>query len=113
MESDSSGTWLQAHVFDPDAEKLGEGGTLEGADSTVELTLRQAAAEASRILSRIGSSEWVQDAKSVVSEMERSIDEVDWGEKEKEVRQQLESARRSIEESEDYQARRRAIDERT
>ena len=111
VESDESGTWLLAHVFDPDAEKLEQGGTLEGADSTVELTLRQAAVEASQLLSRIGSSEWVQDAKGVVSEMERAIDEVDWGEKEKEVRERLASARKSIEENEDYQTLRRQMDE--
>jgi len=109
--SDGSGTWLEAHVFDPEAEKLEEGGTLEGVDSTVELTLRQATAEASRLLSRIGSSDWVQEAKGVVSEMEGAIDEVDWGAKEKEVREQLESARKSIEESKDYQSLRKQMDE--
>ncbi len=104
VESDDSGIYLMAHVFDPEAEKLEEGGTLEGADSSVELTLRQAAAEASRVLSEIGSSEWVRDAKEVLSEMERAVEEVDWGEKEKEVREELESARKGIEENANAQA---------
>ncbi len=103
VESDDSGIYLLAHVFDPEAEKLGEGGTLEGADSSVELTLRHAGAEASRVLSEIGSSEWVQDAREVFSEMERAVEGVDWGEKEKEVREELESARKGIEEDADYQ----------
>jgi ABC-type transporter Mla subunit MlaD len=111
VESNGSGTWLEAHVFDPEAEKLGEGGTVEGVDSTVELTLRQAAAEASRLLSRIGSSDWVQEAKGVVSELERAVDEVDWGAKEKEVREQLESAKKSVEESKDYQSLRKQMGE--
>jgi hypothetical protein len=111
VESDGSGTYLLAHVFDSEAEKLEEGGTLIGVDSSVELAMRQAAAEASRLLSRIGTSEWVQDAKEMVSEMERSVDEIDWGEKEKEVRDRLESARKGIEESDDYQALRKQMEE--
>jgi ABC-type transporter Mla subunit MlaD len=111
VESDGSGSYLLLHVFDPEAETLEEGGTLIGVDSSVELALRQAAAEASRLLSRIGTSEWVQDAKDVVSEMERAVDEVDWGEKEKEVRDRLESARKGIEENADYQALRKQMEE--
>ena len=99
VESDDSGLYLLAHVFDPEAEKLGEGGTLEGADSGMELTVRQASSEASRILARIGSSEWVQEAKGLISDMEREVEEVDWGEKEKEVREQLEAAREAIDEA--------------
>ncbi len=104
------GAYLLAHVFDPEAEKLEEGGTLEGADSAIELGLRQASAEASRILSRIGSSEWSQDAKSVLSEIERAIDAVDWEEKEQAVRDQLDSARKGIEENADYQVLRQQMD---
>ncbi len=99
VESDDSGLYLLAHVFDPDAEKLGEGGTVEGVDSAMELTVRQASWEASRFLSRIGSSDWVQEAKSLVSDVEREVGEVDWGEKEKEVRQQLDAARAAIDEA--------------
>lgn len=99
VESDDSGLFLLAHVFDPGAEKLGEGGTLEGVDSGMELTVRQASSEASRLLLRIGSSEWAQEAKDLVSDMERQIEEVDWGEKEKEVQEQLEAARKAIDEA--------------
>jgi len=101
VESGDSGPYLLAHVFDPAAEKLEEGGTLEGVDSAIELTLRQAGFEASRFLSRVGSSEWVQEAKGLVSEMEREIEEVDWGEKEKAVRDELESAREGLDETAD------------
>jgi ABC-type transporter Mla subunit MlaD len=99
VESDDSGTYLLAHVFDPGAEKIEEGGTIEGADSEVELALRQAGSEASRFLSSFGSSEWVEEAKGVVSEMEREIAEIDWGAKEKEVREELEAARRELDEA--------------
>ena len=101
VESDDSGTYLLAHVFDPEAEKLVQGGTLEGADSGIELTLRQAGSEASQFLSRVGSSEWVQEAKGLVSDMERALEEVDWGEKEKQVREELEAARKSLDETAD------------
>src|SRR5262245_38088773 len=104
VESDDSGTYLLAHVFDPEAEKLPEGGTLEGADSAVELTLRQAGAEASRFISRVGTSEWAQDAKDVVAEMEQAIEDVDWGGKENEIHEKLEFVRKDIEENADYQA---------
>jgi ABC-type transporter Mla subunit MlaD len=99
VESDDSGLYLLAHVFDPEAEKLGEGGTLEGVDSGMELTVRQASSEASRFLARIGSSEWAQEAKSLLSDVEREVEEVDWGGKEKEVREQLEAARGAIDEA--------------
>jgi paraquat-inducible protein B len=99
VESGDAGTYLLAHVFDPKAEKLEEGGTLEGVDSGVELTLRQAGSEASQFLSRVGSSEWVQEAKGLVSDLEREIGDVDWGEKEKEVREQLEAAREGLDET--------------
>jgi paraquat-inducible protein B len=101
VESGDSGTYLLAHVFDPEAEKLEEGGTLEGVDSGIELTLRQAGSEASQFLSRVGSSEWVQEAKGLVSQMEREIEEVDCGEKEKAVREQLSSARDGLDETAD------------
>jgi paraquat-inducible protein B len=101
VESGDSGTYLLAHVFNPDAEKLEEGGTLEGVDSGIELTLRQAGSEASQFLSRVGSSEWVQEAKGLVSDMERELEEVDWGEKEKEVREQLEAARKGLDDAAD------------
>ncbi|HEY7699796.1 MAG TPA: hypothetical protein VIE88_15345, partial [Vicinamibacteria bacterium] len=68
-------------------------------DSPLELTLRQAGSEASRFLARVGSTEWVQEANGLVSEMERKAGEVDWGEKEKSVRDQLESARKSLDEA--------------
>jgi ABC-type transporter Mla subunit MlaD len=119
VESDDSGIYLLAHVFDPDAEKLEEGGTLEGVDSGVELALREASSEASRILSRIGSSEWVQQAKGVLSELERELQEIDWGQKEKQVREELEEARKSLDEAagetsqtakEAYQELRRELD---
>jgi len=99
VESGDSGLHLVAHVFDPEAEKLEEGGTLEGVDSGIELTLRQAGSEASRLLSRVGSSDWVREAKGLVSEMERELEEVDWGEKEKAVREQLEAARKGLDET--------------
>jgi len=101
VESDDSGTYLLAHVFDPEAEKLEEGGTLEGADSGIELTLRQAGSEASRFLSRVGSSEWVQEAKGLVSDVEREIEGIDWGEKEKAVREELEAAQKGLDETAD------------
>ena len=101
VESDDSGIYLLAHVFDLEAEKLEEGGTLEGADSGIELTLRQAGSGASQFLSRVGSSEWVQEAKGLVSDMERELEEVDWGEKEKEVREQFEAARKVLDETAD------------
>jgi paraquat-inducible protein B len=99
VEANDSGTFLLAHVFDPEAEKLEAGGTLEGVDSPLELTLRQAGSEASRFLARVGSTEWVQEAKGLVSEMERKAGEVDWGEKEKTVRDQLARARKSLDEA--------------
>lgn len=101
VESGDSGPYLLAHVFDPEAEKLEEGGTLEGVDSAIELTLRRAGSEASQFLSRVGSSEWVQEAKGLVSDMERELEEVDWGEKEKEVRDELEAARKGVDEAAD------------
>ncbi len=101
VESGDSGAYLLAHVFDPEAEKLEDGGTLEGVDSAIELTLRQAGSEASRFLSGVGSSEWVQAAKGLVSDMEREIEEVDWGEREKAVKDELESAREGLDETAD------------
>jgi hypothetical protein len=99
VESGDSGLYLLAHVFDPEAEKLGEGGTLEGVDSGMELAVRRASAEASRFLGSIGSSEWVKEAQGLISEMEREVAEVDWGAKEKEVREQLDAARKAIDEA--------------
>jgi ABC-type transporter Mla subunit MlaD len=99
VESDDAGLYLLAHVFDPEAEKLREGGTLEGVDSGLELTVRRASSEASRFFSGIGSSEWMQEAKDLVSDMEREVEEVDWGEKEKEVREQLDAARKAVDET--------------
>jgi paraquat-inducible protein B len=99
VEVNDSGPLLLAHVFDPKAETLEEGGTLEGVDSALELTLRQAGSEASRFLARVGTSEWVEQAKGLVSEMERKAGEVDWGEKEKTVQDELESARKSLDEA--------------
>lgn len=101
VESGDSGTYLLAHVFNPEAEKLEEGGTLEGVDSGIELTLRQAGSEASLLLSRVGSSEWVQQAKGLVWDMERELEEVDWGEKEQELREELEAARKDLDETAD------------
>jgi len=63
VESDGARTYLLAHVFDPEAGKLEAGGTLEGVDSGLELGLRQAGSEASQVLSRIGSSALVEEAK--------------------------------------------------
>lgn len=99
VESDDSRNYLLAHVFDPEAEKLEEGATLEGVDSSVELAIRQAGSEASRFLSRVGSSEWVQEAKGLVSELQREIEGIDWGEKENTVREELERARESLDET--------------
>jgi ABC-type transporter Mla subunit MlaD len=99
VESGDSGLYLLAHVFDPAAEKLEEGATIEGVDSGVELALRQASSEASRLLSQVGSSEWVEEAKGLVSELESELEKVDWGEKEKEVREELERAREGLAET--------------
>ena len=49
----------------------------------------------------MGSSEWLQEAKGLVSDMERELEEVDWGEKEKEVRDALEAARKGVDEAAD------------
>ncbi len=99
VESGDSGPYLLAHVFDPEAEKLEAGGTLEGVDSGIELALRQAGSEASRFLSRVGSWEWAQEAKGLVSDVEREIEEVDWGDKEKEVKELLEAARQGLDDA--------------
>jgi ABC-type transporter Mla subunit MlaD len=86
VESNDAGTFLLAHVLDPEGEKLEAGGTLEGVDSSLELTLRRA-----------GSSSWVRDAKGLVAEVERELGEVDWGAKRKEVEEQLDAARQAVE----------------
>ncbi len=101
VESDDSGTYLLAHVFDPEAEKLEEGGTLEGVDSGLELTVRLASTEASQVLSDIGSSEWMQKVKGLVSEAERELEEIDWGEKKTEIREGIEAARNALDEAAD------------
>ena len=63
-----------------------------------------------------------REAKGVVSEMEREIGEIDWGAKEKEIREELEAARREIDEAADgasekakegYQALREQMDHLT
>jgi hypothetical protein len=104
VESGDSGLYLLAHVFDSEAEKIEEGGTLEGADSGVELALQQAGSEAGQFLARVGSSEWVQEAKGLVSELERELETVDWGGKEKEIRDELERAQEGLDEAADKTA---------
>lgn len=49
VEDGDSGRVLEAHVLDPDAPRLGDGATLEGSDSTLELTLKQASASATKL----------------------------------------------------------------
>jgi ABC-type transporter Mla subunit MlaD len=84
---------LFVHVLDPEAEKLAEGATIEGADSGVELTLLQAGASASKLL----DSDWAKEAREAFSRIEREIEAIDWGEKKEAVEEQLEEARRAVE----------------
>ncbi|MGH9319573.1 MAG: MlaD family protein [Vicinamibacteria bacterium] len=97
VEKGDSRAFLLAHVLNPEAEKLAEGASVEGVDSAIELTLRQAGSQASQFLESVGSSEWVREVKGLVSEVERKVEEVDWGEKEQEVRGRLEEAERDLE----------------
>jgi ABC-type transporter Mla subunit MlaD len=73
VESDDVGTYLLAHVFDPEAEKLEAGGTLEGVDSGLELSIRQAGSEVSQVLNSISSSELVEQAKESSGELRKRL----------------------------------------
>jgi hypothetical protein len=93
VEERDSALVLLLHVLDPEAERLTEGATVEGVDSGVELTIRQAGTSASKLF----DSEWVRQAKEAFSRIEREIEAIDWGEKKAEVEEQLDEARRAVE----------------
>ena len=74
VEEDDAGRYLETHVLDADAEALGEGATVDGADGSIELmTMRATVA-----------------AGGFVDDLREGLDEVDWDEEEKELRHRWE-----------------------
>ena len=68
--------YLETHVLDPDAPQVSEGATLDGVDSALELTMRQA-----------GASQWWRKASELVDDLKKGIDEVDWKKEEEALRE--------------------------
>jgi paraquat-inducible protein B len=97
VESNGSKRFLLLHVLDTKAEKIAEGATLEGVDSGLELTLRQAQTGASHLMDRLSALEWQKEANDLVSEMEGRLDEADLGSRKDEVQKQLGDAKRELE----------------
>lgn len=75
VEEDARGRYLETHVLDPDAEPLGEGGTVDGADGSIELMSMRARAA----------------ADDFVDEVKTKLDEVDWDEEEESLRERWET----------------------
>ena len=90
VEEEDDELFLEAHVLDPDAEKLQEGATVEGSDSHVELAARQASEAAGSLVDEVVSSEWWGKASDFVGDVRRELEAIDWTEEEKELRKEWE-----------------------
>ena len=74
VEEDGDGRYLETHVLDPDADTLGEGATVMGADGSIELMAMRATAAAGNF----------------VDDLRQGLDDVDWKEEERELQQRWE-----------------------
>lgn len=95
---DDGGLYLEAHVIDPEAPALTEGATVEGVDSGWELAYRRAGRSAAELAEHVRGSEWWDKTSEFVDEMKRELDEIDWSEEEKEIREHWDEAVRELEE---------------
>lgn len=75
VEDDGEGRYLETHVLDADAEALGEGAAVDGADGSIELmTMRATVA-----------------AGGFVDDLREGLGGVDWSEQEQELRKRWET----------------------
>ena len=95
---EEDGLYLEAHVIDPEATALTRGATVDGVDSGWELAYRRAERTASELAEDVQASEWWKKASELVDEMKRELEEIDWSEEEKEIREHWEEVVREMEE---------------
>ncbi len=95
---EEDGLYLEAHVIDPEAAALTQGATVDGVDSGWELAYRRAGRSASELAKDVQSSEWFKKASELVDEMKRELEDIDWSEEEKKIRERWEEAVREMEE---------------
>ena len=84
---DDDGLYLEAHVIDPEATTLTQGATVDGVDSGWELAYRRAGRSAAGLAKDVQGSEWWKKASELVDEMKHELEEIDWSEEEKEIRE--------------------------
>jgi hypothetical protein len=81
VEEDSDGRYLEVHILDADADTLGEGATVDGADGRLELMAMRASSTAGKFTDQAGE---------FVDELKKELDAVNWSEEEHELREQWE-----------------------
>ena len=89
-DEDEGARYLETYILDPDAETLVDGASVDGADGSLELMAMRASKLAGNLADDARSSPWWGKASQFVEEMKRELDEIDWSEEEKELREQWE-----------------------
>jgi len=88
VKEEDGARYLETYILDPDAETLADGASVDGADGSLELMAMRASAVAGNLADDARSSPWWGKAADFVDEMKRELDEIDWSEEEKELREQ-------------------------
>lgn len=91
-----SGRRLAGYVLDPESPLLESGATVEGADSTLELLVKQGQRKAARALDEFQDSEWFRKTERLIGDVERALEEFDWEELGAEMRSDLERMSRDL-----------------
>ena len=99
VEEEDGVRYLETYVLDPDAETLVDGASVDGADGSLELMAMRASAAAGNLADDARSSQWWGKASEFVDEMKQELDEIDWSEEEKELREQWEKTVDRMEEA--------------
>ncbi len=99
VDADDGERYLETYVLDPDAERLTEGATLDGADGSIELMAMRASAAAGSLADDARASEWWDKAAGFVDDLKKEFDATDWTEEEKELRERWEQALEQMDEA--------------
>ena len=90
------GRQLTAHVLDPESPPLPSGATVEGADSTLELLVKQGQRKAARAREEFQDSGWLRKAERLMGDVEEALEDFDWEELGEEMRSDLERMSRDL-----------------
>ncbi len=98
-EEEDRARYLETYILDKDAETLVDGASVDGADGSLELMAMRASAAAGNLADDARSSEWWGKASELVDDMKQELDEIDWSEEEKELREQWEETVEQMDEA--------------